>query len=162
MDNPVPKGRRRRSGSLQGSLPRQGSTADVEQIVAFPAREGLQGFRPGQGSSSSRFLQDEDAGCQGGFRTFPWPKKSAKDTRQSSPRVPASVSSSELGAHQMAPAADELEDEPGERTYRGGGGSSEGVTVKVEVVVAGGRRWVGGGRRRLCALAGCRRSSHRC
>ena len=31
--------------------------------------------------------------------------KSAKVTRQSSPRVPASVSSSELSAHQMARAA---------------------------------------------------------
>ena len=94
----------------------QGSTANVEQIVDIPARGGLQGFLPGQGSSSSRFPQDEDEGFQGVFRTSPQPKKkSAKVTHQSSPRVPASVSSSELSAHQMAPAgeSDELADEPG-------------------------------------------------
>ena len=48
VDIPVFQGRRRRSGSLQGSLPREGSSANVEQIVAFPVRGGLQGFLPGQ------------------------------------------------------------------------------------------------------------------
>ena len=115
IDIPVPQGRRRSNGSPQGSLPGRGSTADVEQIVEIPARGGLQGFLPGQGSSSRRFLQDEDEGFQGFFRTFPQPQKSAKVTRQSSPRVPASASSSELSAHQMAPAGEsgELADEPG-------------------------------------------------
>ena len=36
--------------------PRTGLTANVEQIVDIPARGGLQGFLPGQGSSSRRFL----------------------------------------------------------------------------------------------------------
>ena len=126
IDIPVPQGRRRRSGSPRGSLPGRGSTANVEQIVEIPALGGLQGFLPCQGSSSRRFLQDEDEGFQGVFRTFPQPKKSAKVTRQSSPRVPASASSSELGAHQMALAgeSDELADERWRRGLRrrdGGG-----------------------------------------
>ena len=78
----------------------------MEQIVDIPDRGGLQGSLPGQGSSSRRLLQDEDEGFQGVFRTFPQPKKSAKVTRQSSPRVPASVSSPELSAPQMAPAGE--------------------------------------------------------
>ena len=84
-------GRRRRGEGLPGSLPEQYSTAaNVEQIVDIPARGGLQGFRQGQGSSLG-------------------------SSRQSSPRVPASVSSYELSAHQMALAreSDELADEPG-------------------------------------------------
>ena len=53
--------------------------------------------------------------CKGFFAFFTGPKKSAESTRQSSPRVPASVSSSELSTHQMALAreSDELADEPG-------------------------------------------------
>ena len=115
VDIPVPQGRRRSSGSPQGSLPGRGSTAFVEQIVEIPAPGGLQGFLPDQGSSSRRLLPEEDDGFQAVFRTFPQPKKSAKVTRQSSPRVPASASSSELSAHQMAPAGEsgELADEPG-------------------------------------------------
>ena len=91
-------------GSLQDSRAGQGSSAaDVEQI----ARGGLQGFLPGQGSSSmSRLLEDTDDGIQGGFRTFPQPKKSAESSRQSCPRVPASASSSELSAARES-------DEPG-------------------------------------------------
>ena len=58
VDFPVPLGRRRRSGSFQGSLPGRGSTANLEQIVDIPSREGLQGFLPGQGSSSSSRLHD--------------------------------------------------------------------------------------------------------
>ena len=83
-------------------------------------------------------------GIQGVFRTFPQPKKSAEVTRQSSPRVPASVSSSELSAHQKALARGsyELADEPGDaldaaladlqRWWRGweggvgGGGAGDG------------------------------------
>ena len=74
-DRGVP-GWRRRSGSLQGSLPGQGSTANAEQIVDIPARGGLQGFLPGQGSStSSRLLENTDDGIQGVFRTFSRGKK---------------------------------------------------------------------------------------
>ena len=73
---PVPLGWRRRSGSPQGSLPGRGSTAILEQIVDIPAREGLQGFLPGQGSSSSSQLHDDtDDGILGVFRTFPRGKK---------------------------------------------------------------------------------------
>ena len=76
VNNPVAQGRRRRNGSPQGSLPGRGSTANVEQIVAFPARGGLQVFLPGQGSSSRRFLQDEDEGFRWVFSHFsPSPKK---------------------------------------------------------------------------------------
>ena len=100
---------------LQGSRARQNSTAaDVEQIVDRPARGGLRGFLPGQVSTaatSSRLLDDKD-GIQGVFRTFPRPKKSAEDSCQSSARVLACPSSSELGAHQVAPAGES--DEPGE------------------------------------------------
>ena len=49
FDIPVPQGRRGGGGSPQGSLPGRGSTANVEQIVAIPARGGLQGFLPGPG-----------------------------------------------------------------------------------------------------------------
>ena len=91
VDNPVPQGRLGGGGGLQGSRARQGSTAaDVEQIIDFPARRGLQGFLPGQGSTASS------------SRTFPRPKKSAEVTRQSSARVPASLSSSELSSHQKS------------------------------------------------------------
>ena len=103
VDILVPQVRRRSGGGLQGPRAGQSSTAaDVEQIVEIPARSrGLHGFRPGQGStasSSSRFLDDADVGNSRGFFAlfFPGPKKSAEVTRQSSPRVPASVSSSEL------------------------------------------------------------------
>ena len=95
VDNPVPQGRRGRGGGLQGSRARQNSTAaDVEQIVDIPARGGLQGFLPGQGSttsSSSRLLADADEGIHVVFRTFPRPPKSAEVTRQSSARVSASL-----------------------------------------------------------------------
>ena len=58
-------------GSLQGFRSGQNSTADVEQNVDFPARGGLHGFLPGQGSSSSSRLHDgADDGIQGVFRTF--------------------------------------------------------------------------------------------
>ena len=48
----------------------------------------------------------------GVFALFPGPKKSAEVLRQSSARVPASLSSSELSCHQMAPARES--DESGE------------------------------------------------
>ena len=119
VDVPVPLGRRRRSVSLQGSLLRQGSTAEVEQIVAFPVRGGLQGFLPGQGSPSSRFLQDEDDGFQGVFAHFS-PAQKKCGHHQPSATVLGSVSSSELSAHQMAPAGEfdePREDEPGDAMY---------------------------------------------
>ena len=72
VDIQVPHGRRGRGGGLQGLRPGQNSTADVEQIVDIPARGCLQGFLPGQGSSSSRLLDSTDEGIHGVFRTFPW------------------------------------------------------------------------------------------
>ena len=98
--NPVPHGRRGGGGGRQGFLPELNSkAADVDQIVDFPARGGLQGFPPGQGStasSSSRLLDDAHEGIQRVVHTFPRPKKSAEVLRQSSARVSASLSSSEL------------------------------------------------------------------
>ena len=80
VEIPVPQRRRRRSGGLQSSLPGQGSTAFLEQIVDIPAREGLQGFLPGLGSSSSSRLHGgTDEGIQGVFRTFPRVEKSAEE-----------------------------------------------------------------------------------
>ena len=63
---------------------------------------------------------------KGFFALFPSPKN-AKVTRQSSPRVPASVSSSELSARQMAPAgeSDELADERWRRGLRRRDGKGE-------------------------------------
>ena len=79
VEIPVPQRRWRRSGGLQSSLPGQGSTAYLEQIVDIPAREGLQGFPPGQGSSSSSRLHGgTDDGIQEVFRTFPRDEKSAE------------------------------------------------------------------------------------
>ena len=111
VDNPVPHGRRGRGGGgFPGLRAGQYSTAaNVGQIVDIPARGGLQGFRQGHGSSSSRFLHDVDDGFCGVVRSFPRPKKIAVFTRQSSPRVTASVSSSELSAHQMALARESVE-----------------------------------------------------
>ena len=44
----------RRLAGLQGFLPEQSSTPlFAEQVVDTPVSRGLQGFRPGQGSSSS-------------------------------------------------------------------------------------------------------------
>ena len=110
VEIPVPLGRRGKGGGPQGSLVGQKSTAaNVEQIVDLPAR------------GSSRYSpRAADERFQGFFRTFPRSKKSAELTRQSSPSVPASVSSSELSAHQMALARepDELADEPGDSLGR--------------------------------------------
>ena len=115
----------------------------------------------------------------GVFALFPSPK-SAEVTRQSSARVPASPSSSELSAHQMALARES--DEPGgalddatadlQRWRRGLRRRDGGVEAAVAVLsrLASGKRgvhaawsstlalpwcrdqrWVGGGRRRLSA-----------
>ena len=63
-------------GSLQGFRPGQNSTADVEQNVDIPARGGLHGFLPVQGSSSSSRLHDvADEDFTGFFRIFPRLKK---------------------------------------------------------------------------------------
>ena len=76
VDIPVP---RRGGRRLQGLLPQQDSTAlAVEQIVDTPVPlEGLQGFRPGQGSASSSFshssaglLDDEDEQFEKGSSHF--------------------------------------------------------------------------------------------
>ena len=66
-------------GGLQGFLPRQNSTAFyVEQTVDIPVPRsgGLQGSRPGQGSTaSSSHVGAADGAGQGFFRTFPRGKK---------------------------------------------------------------------------------------
>ena len=91
VDIPVPR-RGGRYPGLQGLLSRQSSTASqlaleriseriVEQIVDFPvSREGLQDFRPGQGSSSSSHVPARDQEGldelgEGVFRTYPRVKK---------------------------------------------------------------------------------------
>ena len=103
VDIPVPRRRRRRKGSPQGSLPGLGSTAYLEQIVGTPARDSPQGFLPGQSSSSSSRLHDgPDDGTQGVFRTFPRVKKSAKRSPHSGSELGADFTST-LSAHQMPP-----------------------------------------------------------
>ena len=106
VDIPVP-GRGRRVSGLQGSLPRQSSTATrsskkrisrriAEQIVDIRGG-GLQDFRPGQSSSSSSHFpagvpEAPDEPGQGFFfRTFHKIKKVRSRVRT---RVPASVSPS--------------------------------------------------------------------
>ena len=132
VDIPVTQGRRGGGGGLQGSLARQNSTAAVvEHNVDFPARRGLQGFLPGQGSTASSLVRVHgaaDEGIQGGFRTFPCGKKSAEVLRQSSARVLASASSSELSSHQMAPVwePDELGADAARRLRRPESGGGEG------------------------------------
>ena len=75
VDIPVPLGRRMRSGGLQG-LPGQDSTAFFgAERVDIPGG-GLQGFLPGQGSSSSsRLLDGTDEGIHVGFSHFSRGKK---------------------------------------------------------------------------------------
>ena len=103
VDIPVPRRRRRRSGSPQGSLPGRGSTANLEQIVDTPARDSPQGFLPGQSSSSSSRSHDgPDAGIQGVFRTFPRMKKSAGQGPHPGSELGADFTST-LSAHQMPP-----------------------------------------------------------
>ena len=124
VDTPVPRGRDRRR--LQGSLPRQSSTAAGVQNVDIPVRGGLRGFLPGQSSallvdSSSGGLQDfhlgqgstasssgrEDDAFSGVFRTFPWPKKSAKVRARSRSELAAHSSSSTPGAHGVVSSLEE-------------------------------------------------------
>ena len=99
-------------GGLQGFPPGQNSAAlHVEQTVDIPVpgragegrRGGLQGFA-GQGStaSSSRVGAADGAG-QGGFRTFPRKKKSAKQGPHSGSELGADFNPSTLSAHQMPP-----------------------------------------------------------
>ena len=103
VDIPVPRRRRRRSGSPQGSLPGRGSTANLEQIVDTPARDSPQGFLPGQSSSSSSRSHDgPDDGIQGVFRTFPRIKKSAGQGPHPGSELGADFTST-LSAHQMPP-----------------------------------------------------------
>ena len=72
-------------------------------------------------SSSSRLHDDADEGIQWVFSHYSQKEKSGEVPRLSSARVPASLSSSELSSHQMAPAKefDESgEDETGGRLVR--------------------------------------------
>ena len=92
-------------GGLEGCLPVQNSAAVAEQIVDFQARGGPQGFLP------ARVLPHRVVCLRTLMMEFMWffalfsgGKKSAEVLRQSSARVPASPSSSELDSHQMAPA----------------------------------------------------------
>ena len=105
-----------RGGGLQGSRARQNSTAaDVEQIVGFPARRGLQGFPQARVPDCLTTQMKE---FKGFFSLFcPAQKKNAEVTRQSSARVLGSVSSSELSSHQTAPVGESdgsEEDEAGD------------------------------------------------
>ena len=85
VDIPVP-GLEGRFAGLPGFPPAQSSTAPAAQIVDIPVSGGgLQGFRPGHGSSSSHF----PAGV--GFSPG---QKNAASAASPSPRVHASVSSS--------------------------------------------------------------------
>ena len=97
-------------GGLQSSLPRQNSAAR-EQTVDIPVpgragggrRGGLEGF-PGQGSTaSSSHVSAADDARQGGFRTFPRMKKSAKRGPHSGSELGADFNPSTLSAHQMPP-----------------------------------------------------------
>ena len=126
VDIPVPR-RGGRNAGLQGFLPGQSFTASqlsveriseriAEQIVDFPvSRGGLQDYRPGQGSSSSSHVPARDQeglneSGEGFFFAFSKLKKSAKLGPHSSPRVPASVSSSMLAAQlEEAPVPDSNE-----------------------------------------------------
>ena len=79
VDIPVPQGRWREGGGLQSFLPVQNSPAFCgadHRIVDIPARGGLQGFPPGQNSSSSSWPRFADMATDGFFlRTFPPGKK---------------------------------------------------------------------------------------
>ena len=92
---PVP-GRRGSSGygGLQGLHPELSSLQPSdEQIVEVPVPGGgLQKSPSGQSSAASSSVQPE-VPLEGAFRTFPWPKKSAKVARQVSARVVGSGSS---------------------------------------------------------------------
>ena len=99
-----------RRGELQGPFPGQSPTAtSCEDLRGFHPGQGgglrIRSFLPEQGStapssfsrSPTDVLDDADEQFEGFFALFPWPKKSATVTRQSSARVPGHSSSS---AHQ--------------------------------------------------------------
>ena len=67
VDTPVPRGRDRRR--LQGSLPRQSSTAAGVQNVDISVRGGLRGFLPGQ-SSAQRTVEQLVDSSSGGLQDF--------------------------------------------------------------------------------------------
>ena len=120
VDIPVPRGRGRVGLGLH---PGQSSTAFggaeflpaaiAEQNVDIPVPRGGRDL-PSAASSSGL----PGTANQWVFSTFPR-RKSAEVLRQSSPRVPASASSSELSAHQMALAreSDELADARRDRLF---------------------------------------------
>ena len=106
VDIPVPGTRGDHQG-LRGFHPRQGSQRTVGQIVDKPVHGGRpQGFLPDPGLAARSAVSRDELG-QRVFRTFPRSKKSAEVSGQSSARVHAHSSSSELSAHQM-PARDDL------------------------------------------------------
>ena len=67
VDTPVPRGRDRRR--LQGSHPRQSSTAAGVHNVDIPVRGGLRGFLPGQ-SSAQRTVEKLVDSSSGGLQDF--------------------------------------------------------------------------------------------
>ena len=72
----------------------------MEQIVDIPAREGLQGFLPGQGSSSSsRVHGGTDEGIQRVFRTFLREEKSAEEGPHSGSELGADFTPRTLAAY---------------------------------------------------------------
>ena len=77
VDNPVP--RRGFDEGLQGFPPGQSSAASLEQTVHIPVPHGgRHDLHPPSAADSSNPPCTAD---QGGFRTFPWYKKSAKIPR---------------------------------------------------------------------------------
>ena len=89
VDNPVP--RPGGAGGLQGLLREQSSTVFSEQIAEFPDPGGChQDFQPVQGSAASS--STGQAG-EGGFRTLPHRKKSAKIPRTQGSELGAESSS---------------------------------------------------------------------
>ena len=107
VDIPVPgrAGGRGREG-LQG-FSGQGSTASsgADRVdIPVPRGGGLQGSRPGQGSSSSsRLLENTDDGIQGVFSHFSPREKSVGLSPHSGSELSADFNPSTLSAHQMPP-----------------------------------------------------------
>ena len=81
----------------------------MEQNVDIPARGGLHGFLPGQGSSSSSRLHDgADDGIQWVFRTFPREEKSAEEGPHSGSELGADFTPWTPAAYGVPMAAEPL------------------------------------------------------